>query len=135
VSDFAVTAANVLPSAGANFARGTAGVALTAGQYIAIQAGLVQLYGATLSAPLNVLRGVTVDAAAAGQPVVYVASDPALTPGFTTIAGALVIGSANAGNAAPAADLVTGMVTTVAGIGLAGNQLNFNPYTAGVAHA
>lgn len=88
MGNLAITAANVLPSANnQGIARGTAGVAITAGQVLYLDNStptrLLQLAGANISVsgtPITPV-GIAVNSAAAGQPVDYVASDPLFVPG------------------------------------------------------
>lgn len=90
MANLPVTAANVLPSANnQGIARGTAGVAITAGQVLYLDNStptrLLQLAGANISVsgtPITPV-GIAVNSAAAGQPVDYVAVDPNFNPGAT----------------------------------------------------
>lgn len=83
-----ITAANVLASASAQPTRGTAAVAITAGQalyiLVAETVGLADANGAT---PSNSFAGISLNNADIGQPVDYVGTDTSFTFGGTVNAG------------------------------------------------
>jgi hypothetical protein len=84
MANFSVTAANVLQGSTATILRATAGVSLTAGQVIYLDANrLAQLAGAAIivSGSPIIVAGICVNSAAAGQQVNYTVLDPAFTPG------------------------------------------------------
>lgn len=132
-ADYTVTTTSVVPSSAAVIRRKLAGATITTGKSLAVKAdGTLDLYDANGAAPLNVFKGIALNSAVSGQPVIYVESDPEFTPGFTVAAGAIVIGSGTAGGLAPAADLVTGWYLTVVGLGIGSNKIDLNPQAAGV---
>jgi len=135
-ADYTVTAANVVPSADAQLARGTAGTSITAGMALAKDStGLLQPYDSNSgTALLRVFVGIACGGGATGQPIVYCTQDlTGFTPGFTVAAGAIVIGSATAGLLCPAADLATGNYLTIVGVGIGSNKIKFSTLAAGVA--
>lgn len=132
-ADYTVTVNSVLPSSQAVIRRKIAGATITTGKSLAVKAdGTLDLYDANGAAPLNVFKGIALNSAVTGQPVIYVESDPEFTPGFTVAANAIVIGSATAGGLAPAADLATGHYLTIVGLGIGSNKIDLNPVSSGV---
>lgn len=126
--DFAITASQVLPGtdASATFENGIAGLALTAGQPVFLDAATTTYRPADTNstAPEAVVRGIALHAASAGQPI-RVQSGGTLTigAGAAVPVGGVVVLSATAGGLAPVADLATGHRTTVIGVGGALNTL------------
>lgn len=138
MSDIAITAASVLPSANGQLTRSRlAGATITAGQAVAIDTdGTVKLFDANGAVPLNVCAGIAVNGASAGQPIDYCYEDlTGFALGGTVAAGAIVIGSATPGGIAPAADNTTGWFTTVLGIGCGSNKIILRLIASGVAAA
>lgn len=89
--DLVVTGSNVFVSAtstGRRVSTATAAVALTAGQgvYTGTDGKAYLLSGTTA----NTIAGITINAAAAGQPVTYVTYDPAFRPGCTLNPGDII---------------------------------------------
>ena len=129
MADFAITASQVLPgseAASATFENGIAGVAVTAGQPVFLEAGTntYKLSDANATAPEAVVRGVALHAAAAGQPLrIQTAGPLTIGAGAAIPVGGVVVLSATAGGLAPVADLATGHRTTIIGIGGALNSL------------
>lgn len=134
-TDYTVTSSSVIPSADATLSRGTAGVAITAGQALFKDTdGTLKLYDANGTSPAYKFAGIACNSAAIGQPVIYCTADPTgFAPGFTVAAGAIVIGSATAGNLCPAADLASGSYLVVVGVGIGSNKIIIQPLPAGVA--
>lgn len=126
--DFAITASQVLPGtdASATFENGIAGLALTAGQPVFLDAATTTYRPAdtNATAPEAVVRGIVLHAAAVGQPI-RVQSGGTLTigAGAAVPVGGVVVLSATAGGLAPVADLATGHRTTIIGVGGALNSL------------
>jgi hypothetical protein len=136
MADYSVTAANVLASANAQKKTGTAGATITAGQSLYIDtadSNKLKLYDANAASPANVMAGIALHASLAGQPITYVISDPAFTPGFAITAGATVIGSATPGGLCPDADKVTGWYVNEVGHGISTTQIKMAIVASGVA--
>lgn len=129
--DVTVVAAEVLPDAGTVKVAGIAGAAITAGQalYLDTTTDTWKLADANGAAALNVLGGIALTSAAAGQPV-FVATDGTLDPGFTVGIGSVYILSGTAGGIAPVADLTTGWKTSIVGVGITASQLRLRIYNA-----
>ena len=125
MADIAITPANFHPSAGVNPVRGVAAVAITAGQVVCMNADQsIGLADANAPAPANLPIGIAVcSAAGAGQIIMYATSDTDMTLGGTTISGTVYILSGTPGGICPAADLATGMFTSIIGVGKTGNKL------------
>lgn len=117
MADLVITAANVLASAAASKEIGTAGANITAGQPLykdATDSNKLKLGQATTSAK-SAFAGISLHAAATGQPVQYVIADDDFTTGNATMTiGEVYTLSATAGSLCPAADITTGNFTTVA---------------------
>lgn len=92
-----ITPSLVVPSAQARLARGTAQVAITAGQLV-YRGALGVLYLADADhATRHEVAGIAVCSAAAGQPVTYVTRDPALVLGMNHRLGEVYCSSNTAG--------------------------------------
>jgi hypothetical protein len=127
-----IVAANVLPSASATINRLTAGVAITAGQVLYRDVNnLAQLASANASTPVTPI-GIAVNNAAAGQPVNYVAADPAFVPGYATSVGDASYLAETAGALCPVGDLVTGDQPVFMLLGTGSASANLQIIPAGV---
>jgi hypothetical protein len=128
-ADLTITAANVTPSANAVIRSSTAGVAITAGQALykdATASYALKLADAnSATAAARIVCGLALNSAAAGSPVNYVVTDPALVIGGTVANGTVYILSATAGSIAPLADLTTGMYAFVLGVGTSTTTIAF----------
>jgi hypothetical protein len=116
--DVSITAANVVSGAGAVTQVGTAGVAITAGQLVYLDAttNTIKLAHASTSLATATCVGVALNNAATSQPVTYQTSGD-ITIGGTLTVGAVYLTSANnAGGLAPVADLTTGWYTDIFGV-------------------
>ena len=113
MADITVTAASVVPYAGANnpsvIARGTAGASITAGQsvYLDSATSTIKLADADASTAAAYGVGIAMHAAGSGQPIQYITSG-VFTPGATLVKGGVYTVSATAGGICPIADLTTG---------------------------
>jgi hypothetical protein len=135
--DFSITASQVLPgseAAGATFENGIAGVAVTAGQAVYLEDATKTFKLADnndTSAALSVVRGVTLHAASAGQPLRVQTGGPlTIGAGAAIPVGRVVVLSATAGGLAPVSDLTTGNRTTIIGIGGASSSLILRPWAS-----
>jgi hypothetical protein len=125
-----ITAASVLPSAAATIQRLTAGAAITAGQVLykdptTGNAFLASASAGTIQTPI----GIAVNNAAIGQPVNFVALDPAFQPGYATSVGETTYLSETAGAICSLSDLTTGdqPVILLLGTGSATASLSIIP--------
>jgi hypothetical protein len=135
MADITITAANVVPGAGAKSKEGTAGETITAGKAIAIspttgQVVLADSNHATIA--LRIARGIALNGASAGQPVRYQTSGR-LTIGGTLTAGVAYFLSDTAGGICPAADVGTGERSVLLGVAKSTSVLEVNILDSGVA--
>lgn len=137
MADLTITAANVDPAAAGVNKNAVAGVAITAGQAIYLDAtasNVAKLADADASLAAATSVGIAVCDAAAGQIVVYRdAGDIDL--GVTLTVGELYFVSDTAGGIKPSADLGTGDYVTLLGIADATDNLVVKMINFGVVHA
>lgn len=125
MANLTVTASQVLPGPGATFADDLlAGEAITAGQLVYRDNSTVpatwKLADNNLSAAASNLGGVALNGAALGQPVkVQNGGDLTIGAGAAPAVGIVYCLSATAGAIAPDADLATGNVVSILGVGKA----------------
>jgi hypothetical protein len=133
MADLSITAASVLQSANGVVARGVAGATLTAGMpvYLDTADNKLKPADANGTAPLNSVRGITVNGAADGQFVNYVTEDPNFVAGATLTAGVIYVLSATAGKICPAADLASGHTSIVLGVAKSASVLALKITTGG----
>lgn len=127
MADVTITAANVVPQANAQLASGTAGVAITAGQQVAIDnssaSPTVKLCDVnSASAWQRVPAGAAVNNAAVGQPVVYQTGGD-LAIGGTLVSGAAYFASGTPGGIRPQADNTTGDYPAIIGMAISTSVL------------
>lgn len=118
MADLAITAANVVPGAGAKITNGTAGAAITAGQVVYLDPADNRFKLADCDNASAVIRnayGVAVNGAAPGQPLgVQIGGELAL--GAVLAAGVSYFLSPNPGGLAPVADILSGDHTVLIGM-------------------
>ena len=120
MADLAITASQVKAGAGAVEGTGVAGATITAGQPVYEDAtdGRIKLADANLSLAAAKARGVALHAALANQPVRYQKGGKVIVgAGAAPVKGTIYVASATGGGIAPAADLISGMHTTILGVG------------------
>lgn len=117
MADISVTAANVLPGAGAVVEDGLAGATITAGQVCYRDSdGTFKLADADgASAIIRTGRGVALNGAAAGQPL-RIQRQGEITIGATMTAGTTYYLSNTPGGICPVADVGTGEYYHIIGI-------------------
>jgi hypothetical protein len=130
-----ITAANVAPGTGAKTKSGTAGAAVTQGQPVYLDASTIKLMpaDADLIASAAVV-GVTLNAAAAGQPVVYQTSGD-ITIGATVVPGTAYYASTTAGGICLESDLASGDFATFLGFAKSNTVISIDIKASGVAKA
>lgn len=116
MADLTITAANVKQGTNANVAYGTAGVSITAGQSIYLDASTGK-YVLTDSDGTGTRQadGIALHAAAADQPIALQKGGD-ITIGATLSAGTFYVASDTAGGIMPQADLGVGMDVILLGI-------------------
>lgn len=108
MTDLSVTAANVLPGAGAQVESGMAGGTITAGKsvYKAADGSIVAADAASATLAARQPVGIALNGASLGQPVDYMKLGGEITIGATMTAGVTYYQSgAVAGNLCPLADV------------------------------
>jgi hypothetical protein len=134
MADLSVTAANVRRGSGQTQQGIVAsGVTITAGQSVyQLADGTYGLADSDGTSPANVFAGISINGAAAGQPFLFVASDPTFTPGFTALAGDPIYMSDTPGGLTKTfADLESGDKVTVVGVMTSTTVMNLSPVTGG----
>lgn len=134
MADLSVVAADVLEVSGVVSVRGTAGVTITAGQVVYLNAtsGKYELAQADDSATDAVI-GIAAHGAADGQPL-EVMTRGTIDLGVTLTVGEIyVLSSAAAGAIAPEADLTTGDYVSVLGIASTADNLILSIINSGAA--
>jgi hypothetical protein len=136
MADLVPVTSSVVASQTGNVA--TAGVAITAGQVLCDDpANTSQVILANATDPDRAkIRGIALDNAAAGQPVVYTGGVAgAINLGTTLAQGETYVLSANDGNIAPVADLVAGNYVTYIGIGASASSMTLMVRATGITIA
>lgn len=116
MANLSITASEVFASADAgqrNF-QGVAGESITAGQYVYQETGASPAVYKLADADIEgkAATAVALNSADEGQPIAVVMADDDFTPGATLVPGTVYYGSATAGAACPAEDLVAGNYVT-----------------------
>ena len=135
MADLTITAANVIMGSGASIAHGTAGVAITAGQQLYLDATtdtwkLADSNSATVAA--RTPQATALHAAAAGQPVTVLTKGP-VTIGATLTAGVAYYLSDTPGGICPVADVGSGEYSTIIGFATSTTVLDVGYKSSGVA--
>jgi hypothetical protein len=128
MTDISITAANVLPGAGASLETGTAGEALTAGQAVYKKAADKKWYKAdcnSATAAVRVASAIVCTGSAAGQPVVVQKGGP-ITIGGTVANGIVYYLSGTPGGIRPVADNTTGDYPQAIGMGNSSTVVELN---------
>lgn len=139
MADLSITATQVLPDADGTREYGTAAEAITAGQYVYRDATTLtwKLFDANDSTRnTSTAPGVALNGASAGQQIgVQTSGTMTLGAGAAPAVGTIYVASATAGGIAPAADLTTGHVVVVIGVGFTGNKIKLHNWATGVTKA
>lgn len=133
--DIVITAANVLASAESVTSEGTAGVAIAAGQVVALDTATGKYVLADSNSAVAGVRspvGVALHGAAANQPIEFAKSGP-VTIGGTLVAGVAYYLSDTPGGIAPVADVGTGEYSSILGIATSTTVLKLKIQESGVA--
>jgi len=135
MSDLAVVATSVVAKDDAGTEQGTAGETVGAGQagYFDRPSRTYKLAHAARIPPATTLRGIFLNSANTGQPVV-VQKTGGLDPGVSMTVGAIyVLSGNNAGGIAPVTDVAVGWVTAPLGVAVESRRLQLciaNPFDA-----
>jgi hypothetical protein len=137
MADLTITAANVVPGAGARITNGTAGATITAGQVVYLDPADNRFKLAdcdNASATIRSPFGIATHGAATGQPLA-VQTAGELTLGATLAAGEAYYLSPNAGGIAPRADILSGDNTVLIGLARTTAIITVNIVASGAALA
>ena len=136
MANITITAASVARGTGSQVSSGTADIAITQGQSVYLDTTTLTVKladaDALASAPTNV--GVSLNAAAAGQPVTYQTTGP-ITIGATVATGTAYYVSTTAGGICLESDLATGDFPLLLGFATSTTVINLLPFAARVAKA
>jgi len=125
MADLVITAANVVRGTGAQIEHGILGETVTAGKTVvkdAVASKFVLADGNHATAALRRPRGVALNGGALDQPVAVQYSGP-ITIGAAVAQGTIYVQSGTPGGIAPAADLASGIETTILGVGINATQI------------
>lgn len=132
-TDLTITVGSVIPDDGYQYSDGTAGEALAAGQAVYISSGTTyKLAHCETSAATAAARGITLHAAASGQPI-RVMTGGTYTVGATVALGKVYVLSTS-GLIAPVGDLATNDYVTVIGVATSTTKMRLLIYASGVKH-
>lgn len=134
MADLTITAANVLKGSNAVVPPPVvAGEAITQGQAVYQNTSDAKYYKAKANVTTNgnnILKGVALSSAAAGQPLL-IQIQGQITIGSTVVVGTLyALSGAAAGGIAPVADLASGWYVNVVGVAISATIIDMN-YTNG----
>ncbi len=135
MADLTITAANVVAASDAVTATGTAGVAVTAGKVVYLDANDSRLKLADADSGTPAVRspwGIALNDAAIGQPLTVLRSG-SITIGATLTGGLAYYLSKVAGGICPVADIASGGYATIIGIATSTTVLKVNFQESGVA--
>lgn len=135
MADVAVTAASCVAGTAARISHGIAGATITAGQVVYLDSatskyGLADSNSAT--AGVRVPVGISLNGAAASQPLAVLTSGP-VTIGGTLVAGTTYALSETPGGLQPVADLASGEYPSIIGMATSTTVLSVKIQSAGVA--
>jgi hypothetical protein len=137
MADLTITAANVVPGAGARITNGIAGASITAGQVVYLDPADNRFKLAdcdNASATIRAAFGIATHGALTGQPLA-VQTAGQLAMGAILTAGEAYYVSPNAGGIAPRADILSGDHTIIVGMAASTSLLNVGLVASGTALA
>ncbi len=138
MADITITAANVVRSSSANLLRGTAGVAIAAGDVVYLDPADNRYKLADCDAAAAEARSPSafaVNSAAPGQPIAVQQGGDLTLGAATLVAGTTYYLSPNPGKIAPLADVLVGDYWTVVGIARSASVLRIGFLESGVVRA
>ena len=132
MADLTITASAVVPAAGSQTTRVTAGATITAGQVVYMDVnGVAQLARAN-SATTDDAIGIAVSGSSSGQPLTIVSSGPLSFGSIISTGKIYVLSAAAAGGIAPIDDIAIGDYVTRIGYGLNATQIQVDLNTTSV---
>lgn len=131
--DLSITAANVAASSGAQYADGTAGATITAGQavYLDASANTYKLADCDATASTAAIGGIALNGASSGQPI-KIQTAGTITIGATVTVGEIYVLSGTPGGIAPEGDLAQADRVVLVGVGVSSSQIALRLYNSGV---
>lgn len=132
MTDLSITAANVLPGAGAQVEAGMAGGTITAGKavYKAADGTIIATDPTSATVAARKAIGIALNGGAAGQPIDYMKLGGEITIGATMTAGVVYyLSGAAAGGICPLADV--GVTEYLCPIGIAMSTTNLKTFPGG----
>lgn len=136
MADLVITAASVVPGAGARIEHGTAGATITAGQALYLDSAVTGKWqladNNSATAAVRAPRGIALNSASLNQPIAVQTEGP-ITIGATMTAGVAYYLSDTPGGICPVADLAPGEYPTVIGMATSTTVLDIDIQSAGVA--
>ena len=131
--DLSITAANVAASSGAQYADGTAGATITAGQavYLDASANTYKLADCDATAATAVIAGIALNGASSGQPL-KIQTAGTISIGGTVTVGEIYVLSGTAGGIAPEGDLAQNDRVVIIGVGLTSSTIALRLYNSAV---
>lgn len=132
-----ITVSAITPGTDAVYGSGVAGVTITAGQAIYLDAttNTIKLADANLSAAASAGVGIAAHAALAGQPLRYYQGGTMNFGAILTAGLWYVVGAVAAGDIAPAADLASGWYSNLLGYATTTAIMKLNIVNTGVVLA
>lgn len=137
MADLSITATSVVAGVNAAKTTGIAGATITAGQLVYLDAsdGRYKLADANGSGTaIKEVQGVALHGAASGQPLT-IQRQGTVTIGATVAVGTIYALSATAGGIAPVADLASGHVVSIVGVGASASAILLGIFNSAVAVA
>jgi len=131
MADLSVTAAEVLAYAGATVKTGLAGETITAGMTVYLKSDGLLWKAKALTAAEAAAAGITLNGAAAGQPIQYVQAG-GIDPGATVVVGVVYGVTDTAGGIGDVAERTTPDFVTVLGIGVTASRIELNIQAGGI---
>lgn len=134
MADLIITATQIVPGSDAQLAYGTAGATITAGQvvYLDSTANTWKLFDANDSTLYTNVPGIALNGCSSTQALtVQTGGSLTLGAGAAPTLGLIYIASATAGGIAPSADLASGWMCVILGVGGATNTLKMRVYNSG----
>lgn len=126
MADYAITASQVLPDTAGEIVWGILGATVTAGQslYLDSMTNTYKLADTDSTAAVAAMRGVALTGGSTGQPVaLQKTGTPTLGAAATITAGAIILLSDTPGGLRPVADIDSGDIVVIAGVGTATNKM------------
>ena len=132
MAEISITPANVAPGSDADYYRGIAGGAITAGMVVYLDEtdNKLKPADANLSLEAAEVKGVALHAASAEQPLKIQTAGEITIGGTVVLSTIYILGAGGSGGIAPAADLASGWYTSVLGVASSASKLRLNIFNS-----